>query len=65
VCLACGQPWPCEHAARSVAVPLNPRPGPEEVLSTATASRLPWQLVADQMHVDRAEVQAFIDASMQ
>lgn len=65
ICLACGQPWPCENAPRSFAVPVTPpQPGPEEVLAVATSSRVPWQIVADRYGVDRAEVQALIDSSM-
>lgn len=64
VCLGCGHDWPCTHAQQLAvqAVELVRAPEPADVVAQSVSTGLPWPLVADQLGVDRAAVQAFIDA---
>lgn len=63
-CLGCGADWPCEQARHLAvqAVAAAREPEPADVVAQAVATGLPWQLVADQLGVERGDVQAFVDA---
>lgn len=61
-CGGCARDWPCPDAQRLTVQTVEPAPGPAEVVAQSVATGLPWPLVADQLGVDRPEVQAFIDA---